>query len=409
MHSAPLPANEKQRLQDLRNLEILDTKIEESYDNITSLAAAICEMPICLISLVDKDRLWFKSRYGLNVEQTLRDFTFCAHAILEDHIFEVENSLEDERFKDAPLVVDAPNIVFYAGAVLKSQNKNNVGTLCLIDHKPNKLNEFQKNSLQTLADQVSIQLELRHSLRDLKDATHQLKEDDTERTKFFASVSHDIRSAMNGISGYLSMMDETELDVKQKEYLEATQGCSKTILEILNDILDVSKIDAGEIELHNSVFDMNQTIYDVMKIFNKEIRDKGINTSISIAPEVPQYLSGDVLRYKQIIINLISNAVKFTSEGEINVKLSGEQTAGRKFNLITEVIDTGIGISEEHQKELFEPYKQANGKIVQNYGGTGLGLYICKRLTEAMNGEISISSTEGKGTKFTISLNLEEV
>ncbi len=409
MKSAPLPANEKERLQDLVDLDILDTKLEESYDKLTALAAEISGMPICLISLIDKDRQWFKSHHGLDATETPREYAFCAHAILQDDIFEIENALEDERFADNPLVVGDPHVIFYAGAVLKSDKKNNLGTLCLIDHKPNKLSASQKKMLQTIAEQVSIQLELRRNLRNLKEAKDLLQEEDQKKTKFFATVSHDIRSAMNGISGFVHMLQDTPLNANQTEYVEATKECSKTILEILNDILDVSKIEFGEIELHNTVFDISQTVYDVMQIFNPEIRKKALKTSISIDPEVPQYLNGDVVRYKQILINLVSNAVKFTAEGSINIKLSGTEEAGRKFKFITEVEDTGIGLSEESQKQLFQPYKQAHAAIRKNYGGTGLGLYICRRLAEAMGGEITLTSTLDKGTKFKVTLILESV
>ncbi len=406
MISAPLPSNEKERLQDLQELELLDTAVEASYDKITKLAAEICEVPICLISLIDKERQWFKSHHGLDATETPREYAFCAHAILGDDVFSVPNALEDERFADNPLVTGDPKVIFYAGTVLKSDKNNNLGTLCVIDHKPKELTDFQKEALQTLGEQISMQFSLRRHLKKLKKAHDNLAEEDAEKTKFFASVSHDVRSAMNGITGCLQMMLEEGVNQQQHEYIEASQKCSRTILEILNDILDVSKINAGTLELQEQIFDISQTLLDVVQIFQKEVRDKKLTTKVNISADVPQYLIGDALRYKQILINLISNAVKFTEEGTIHISLEGKAEANRKFHLITTIEDSGVGIEAEKLNDLFEPYQQAKAGQQK---GTGLGLYICKRLAEAFNGSISVSSAEGKGSTFTFDILLSDI
>ena len=158
---APIPANERERLSALQQLKILDTSIETSFDEITTIAAEVCETPIALVSLVDESRQWFKSSYGLEAKETARDVSFCGHAILQDQLFEIPDSSTDDRFKDNPLVLGGPKVAFYAGVPLLTANKLAIGTLCVIDNKPKKLNDFQRRVLLVLGNQVSHLLEIR--------------------------------------------------------------------------------------------------------------------------------------------------------------------------------------------------------------------------------------------------------
>ncbi len=161
MKPAPIPKNEKERLSALQELKILDTSIEASYDEIVAIAAELCETPIALVSLVDENRQWFKSSLGLDAKETARDISFCGHAILQDQLFEIPDSRTDDRFKDNPLVVGGPNVVFYAGVPLTTSKKFAIGTLCVIDSKPKKLTDFQRRVLTALGNQVGYLLEMR--------------------------------------------------------------------------------------------------------------------------------------------------------------------------------------------------------------------------------------------------------
>ncbi len=171
MISAPVPLDEDFRVQALHRFEVLDTDPEQALDDITRLASEICGVPICVISLVDTDRQWFKSRVGIDASQTPRETAFCAHTILENQVMEIENALFDPRFVDNPLVAGAPNIRYYAGAPLRRAQGSAIGTLCVIDSIPRKLSEQQLRVLQALADQIMHRLELRASMRDLAAAT----------------------------------------------------------------------------------------------------------------------------------------------------------------------------------------------------------------------------------------------
>jgi GAF domain-containing protein len=168
--SFPVPDNEEDRLRALRSCKILDTKPEERFDELTELAAIICGVPISLISLVDADRQWFKSRFGLNVQETPRAQAFCTHAIMQPEMFVVPDAAADERFAQNPLVTGDPHIRFYAGAPLATRDGHLLGTLCVIDREPHTLTKEQKTALEILARQVIANIELRRNLRELKDA-----------------------------------------------------------------------------------------------------------------------------------------------------------------------------------------------------------------------------------------------
>lgn len=161
MKSAPIPENEDERLAELLSYDVLDTEAEQLFDDLTSLASQICETPIALISLIDPDRQWFKSRVGLDAQETSRDIAFCSHAILQDEIFEVPDAAEDPRFHDNPLVTGSPDIRFYAGAPLITPSGHAIGTLCAIDKKPRQITDEQRASLKTLSKAVVAHLELK--------------------------------------------------------------------------------------------------------------------------------------------------------------------------------------------------------------------------------------------------------
>ena len=199
MQSAEFPKDEIERLHALNMYEILDTKAEEVFDELTELASEICGTPIALISLIDTDRQWFKSSVGLDAEETSRDIAFCAHAILQKEVFEVTDTLKDKRFMDNPLVLQNPNIRFYAGAPLFSASGHAIGTLCAIGDKPKKLNAHQRKGLQTLGRSVMSQLELRLQLGQLEKANER-------KTEYLSSLSHELRTPLHAIIGISQLM-----------------------------------------------------------------------------------------------------------------------------------------------------------------------------------------------------------
>ncbi|NEN22105.1 hypothetical protein G3O08_01125 [Cryomorpha ignava] len=206
-----IPSNENSRLRELLSLEILNTNPEDEYDKITELASHICGVPISLISLIGKDRQFFKSTYGINAKETPRDLAFCAHTInYPTEIFEVPNASIDYRFHDHPMVTGKPNFIFYAGIPLVSLQGHALGSLCVIDHKPNKLDEFQKKALKTLSFQVSKSLELRKNKLELEIRKEKLKERKFTLTELAHLISHDLKSPINNIIGLSEVLYDSD-------------------------------------------------------------------------------------------------------------------------------------------------------------------------------------------------------
>jgi PAS domain S-box-containing protein len=650
MTTAPLPDNETERLEALQKYGILDTAPETAFDSITRLASYICGTPICLVSLVDAGRVWFKSRVGVDAPELTRDGAFCAHAILQNDIFMVPNTLEDKRFSDNPLVTAAPALRFYAGAPLKTADGFTLGTLCVIDLKPRQLTDEQLHAFQLLANQVIYLMERRRYERELrqahtainrsksaffwispagkvlhanefacqglgytldeltclsiwdfdplyspetaserwskikedgiqtieslhrrKDGTvfpvevttnyinsegeeyrfcfvqdisdrkhtqttlqellemnarivcnstqgimlfdpgghcvlandaavrssgaassslvlgrnfhnitawkesgmydkalralktntpqkgefrlttsfnkeawvlvdfipygsevtqqllvlftdiHELREAKNQaeaankaKSIFLANMSHEIRTPMNAILGMTHLVLGTELDATQRDYIMEANTAAKSLLGVLNDVLDFSKIEAGKLEFEHGSFNLDHEIEALKSVLGLSAREKALMLEFVLGQDVPRRLIGDPLRVKQVLTNLISNAIKFTPQGKITVKVSLLEKAPMKgktrARLLFEVCDTGIGMSNEQKEHLFQAFTQGDSSITRRYGGTGLGLAISKKLVEMMEGEIGVESELKKGSRFYFSawFGLEE-
>lgn len=402
MKSAELPLNETQRLHKLRELDIMDTLEEQAYDDLTLLAAEICNTPIALVSLLDENRQWFKSHHGLDARETPRNVAFCAHAILQDDLFVIEDSDKDERFHDNPLVTGQPHVKFYAGAPLIMDDGSHIGTLCVIDHHARGLTENQKKALTALARQVVSQLDLRLTVRELKELDH-------AKDEFLSMVSHELRTPLTSIKGSLSLLTHVSgsLDEQSCNMLDIARRNSEQLLTIVNDILDLAKMEAGKLEMDYHLIDLVELLQQTLQMNMAYIKQCGCDASLVLpngtdVSEQGIWVKVDPQRISQVVSNLLSNAAKFSSKGgQIELLVAIENSSVK-----VSVIDHGMGIPPEQQDLLFSKFRQIGKPSNQKLPGTGLGLNICKHIVEAHKGKIGFHSVPSEKTEFYFTLEL---
>jgi signal transduction histidine kinase/ActR/RegA family two-component response regulator len=395
MKIAPPTEDEATRLKTLYDYDVLDSQAEKIFDDLTQLAAQICDTPITLISLVDANRQWFKSKVGLDAQETSRDVAFCSHAIHQKEIFEVEDTLHDKRFFDNPLVISEPNIRFYAGTPLVSHDGHAIGTLCVIDDKPNKLTRNQRQALEVLGRSVISQMELRKNIKELKQANE-------HKTEFLSNMSHELRTPLNAIIGFSQLMlhdaKHQELPVKFTEYLGHLDYSGRRLLNVVNSVIDLNKIEAGMMQLQIEAVCLRTFIKDIQGMLAITANQKDVTFSAHVSDSLPIYLTIDQAKISQIITNLVHNAIKFTDSGKwVKLKLSLHNE-----HFIITVTDQGMGISPTDQAKLFSKFQQVGQ--AKSSEGSGLGLSITQSLVKLLGGTISVLSNLGSGSVFKVVL-----
>ena len=512
MKAPRIPENEAERLRALESYRVMDTPPESSFDDLTTLVARILDVPIALVSLVDADRQWFKSRYGLDAPETPRDISFCGHVVAEQELLVVPDAFEDSRFHDNPLVTGDPRVRFYAGVPLTTPDGHILGTLCAIDHEARQVSANQLDTLSILGRQVADQLELRRQLRLTKDYEQRLRtlfetavdtivtideagliegvnavvkrtfgyepselvgqhvgvlmpprhrerleqylrhypndpgakliaatqeavavrkdgtefsvemsvsemrlggrrmftgivRDITERkrieqlkSEFVSTVSHELRTPLTSIRGALGLVAGGrvgEISSEAKEMINIALNNSGRLVRLINDILDVEKIQPGKLDFEIQRLDLSRVIKDAKAANDGFALEHDSRIVLAGEPE-PVLVYADSDRLAQVFANLISNAVKFSPAGEA-VDIHTHMTADR---VKVEVRDRGPGVPEKFEKRLFERFAQADGSDRRQNAGTGLGLSISKAIVERMNGTIGYEPAAGGGSRF---------
>ncbi len=518
MLDAPIPADDDLRLADLCTLGVLDTAAELRFDRITEAARRHFNVPIALVSLVDRDRQWFKSHAGLEATETPRNISFCGHAIHHDYPFIVPNAATDPRFADNPLVTGDLHLRFYAGHPLKSRHGRRLGTLCLIDHEPrtfsdkdlvwladmaawaerelnlreleeaNEVAERSSRRLKVVLDSTTdaiiavdeqltahtfnraaeqmfgvrsdriIGASVRALLPDLiiarlneafatllvhnqlhlklpadlelvsadgtpffadirigrteikglacftliiRDVTDQ-RELDAMKSAFVATVSHELRTPITSIKGAVQLVLSNEsLPLPQRRLLDiADKNCTR-LAQMVNDILDLEKLDAGKLQMDCQVQSVLPGLRQALTSMQPYAATFGVALSLDTTlDEDLAYSTFDEGRITQVIVNLLSNAIKFSPKGA-TVCMS---VTRRESTVRISVTDQGRGIDAEFKSRIFQRFAQAGPHTVRGQAGTGLGLAICKAIVEQHDGQIGFITALGVGSTFHVDL-----
>lgn len=393
-----IPKDEQGRLAHLKSYEILDTLPESEYDEITFLASQICGTPISLISLIDETRQWFKSHHGLQASETPREYAFCAHAINDPNsMLIVPDSRIDERFHDNPLVTGDPFVIFYVGIPLVTPMGYPLGTLCVIDNKPKKLDESQIKAIKALANQLIKLLELRISLIELRRSEDQLRELNATKNRLFSIIGHDLRGP---IGSFKSLIDLLLMDYDLSDsqsligILQSIQKTAGSTYDLLENLLAWASSQQNEIVFAPEELILHDTVTKTIDVLAEISKNKDIVITNSVLESTKVYADKNMLM--SVLRNLISNAIKFTPPGK-HIWVSADEK--ENVQVIT-VRDEGTGIKPENLAKLFKNTEHLTTYGTNGEKGSGLGLLLCKDFVEKHGGSISVESEINQGSAF---------
>ena len=438
----PVAAEDAERISKLKKYQVLNNNEEPAFARLTELAKLFFNMPVVAITFMDEETQYLKSLHGLDgICTTSRKLAICNYTVLSDEVLVLPDLTEDSRFSQNPLVTEAPYLRFYAGApiIMHEDGKTyRLGSLCLMDMQAH--HDFTEKDADILAQFAAMAAD---ALK-LQDQQRHAKHANEMKSEFLANMSHEIRTPMNGIIGMVEMLAETKLSAEQQEYVDNIKVSNEHLLAIINGILDLSKVESGKMTIDSIPMNISSLCNEVVSLFAVKARQRGLTLDYHYTEALSPYIKGDPVRIKQIMVNLVNNAIKFTREGgrvTIDVKhmennpcedkygnhksicsheLQVEQASHyntddsgsvnhQDMTLCIEVTDTGVGIKPESLEAIFDAYDQANKSTHRLYGGTGLGLSVCKSLVELMGGYIEVDSAVGIGTTFTVLLPLAPI
>lgn len=390
---------EEQRSKLLKSYDLLDTKPELDFDNITFLASTLCNTPISTITLLDENRQWFKSKIGVTNDESSREYSFCSLAIEKsDETIVVEKVMEDDDFKKVGLLNGLTSEGFYAGVPIKDKDTGiTLGTLCVIDYVNKTLTERQIKSLEILAEQTSKLFELRKKFKSLTQNNEYLLLRYSELEKFAHVISHDIKSPLNNIISLIGIIKENsneESNYENEEYFSLIEECSIQLKRYIDGVLNFYKTDSIDLNEKEEI-----TIADLIEEI-KSLLNVNSNVKINFSSDY-QLIKTNKYGLIQILLNLVGNGIKYNDKEISEINIDFKSNANQ---YIIKVSDNGIGMKAENLNDIFESFKILNIKDRFGNYGTGLGLSTVKKIVDKL-GSIEVESEINKGTTFTIYLN----
>lgn len=411
MKTAPLPPDEAARLDALAAHDLLDTLPEQAFDDLTALASRLCETPIALVSLVDRERQWFKSRVGLEAPQTPRDVAYCSHTILGDDLLVVPDALQDERFHDNPLATGAPYVRFYAGTPLRAESGHKLGTLCVIDHVPRELTQAQLDSLRRLGRQVEAQLRLRLRMQELgqREAEGRSQRDALaralrQRDALAELVMKDLQVPLSGIqmnASFITCRPSVPDDVRAaaRDIQESAESAQRMVANLMDAGREDAPLTPRLMEL-----DVHALVSEVARDFSARIQGSHRHFSTSVRLR-QRFVVGDRGLLRRALDNLLDNSYRFTALGSGRVTL--EVTQPEPGLLEVKVRDEGPGIPAAAREHVFDPVvPEGKPAAARARASNALGLVFCRRVVQAHGGWCWVEENRPRGIAFCLRLPL---
>lgn len=411
MKIAPLPPDEAARLAALTEHDLLDTLPEQDFDDLTELASRLCDTPIALVSLVDRNRQWFKSRVGLEAPETPRDVAYCSHTILGDELLVVPDAFQDERFHDNPLAVGEPHVRFYAGTPLRSERGHKLGTLCVIDHVPRELTQAQRDSLRRLGRQVEAQLRLRLRMRELerREAEGRSQRDALaralrQRDALAELVMKDVQVPLSGIQMNASFIAcrppvTEEVRVAARDIQEAAESARRMVANLMDAGHEDSPLVPKLAEL-----DVHALVSEVAREFSARIQgsQRRFTTSVRLQR---RFVVADRELLRRTLDNLLDNSYRFTALGSGQVVLEVSQPEPELLEV--KVRDEGPGIPAAAREHVFDAVvPEGRPTSARARASSGLGLVFCRRAVQAHGGWCWVEDNLPRGIAFCLRIPL---
>jgi signal transduction histidine kinase len=405
-------SSEERRLAALKSYRVLDSDPEPQYDCITALAADVFGAPVAAVSLVDRDRLWFKSVHGLKATEMSRELAFCVAAIEGDDVFVVPDATQDERFADSALVRGAPHARTYVGAPLVTPHGYRLGTLSLIFDRVTTVPAKMRAQLRKLAALVVHELEASRALLADRKARIEAIAANQAKSQFLASMSEEIRGQMKRLLDGARTLQQLDLGPEQRAIAETVERSAGALSAIITGSIDYAKIEAGWLDTKVTEFFVEDLILELETSYARLASAKGLRLQASVAPAVRGMYLADESRIRQVLETLVANALADAPEGEIVVKVDAGRAADPRLGfaeLVFSVRDMGAGLAEDALENVFSPLAHGRPPMVRDDGGVLLGLPTCRRLCEHLGGWIEAQSEPGAGTIFRFGVTAEIV